>query len=222
MDANDFLMRGGTPAVKFPTIGSSVIGVITRPPKMADVTDPASGEVKRWPNGDAKQQVVIELQTELRESEDDAGERTLWAKGQMQTAIRDAVRAAGAKGLEVGGILQVTLSGEKPTNLNPQKLYSAVYWPPQAAPLEIPPTTPWERDAEQSAPGGWANRASAQPPVSTPQVHVAARPVSTPPAQQPVSAPPNQSFLDRLRQTTANQQAHRNAQGQPQDGEPPF
>lgn len=210
MDANDFLMRGGTPAVKFPTIGSSVIGVITRPPKMADVTDPASGEVKRWPNGDAKQQVVIELQTELRESGEDGGERTLWAKGQMQTAIRDAVRTAGARGLEVGGILQVTLSGEKPTNLNPQKLYSAAYWPPEGG-FQVPAATPWEREAE----------AAPQPPrlpAQAPQVQVAARPVSTPPA----SAPPSQSFLDRLRQTTANQQAHRNAQGQPQDQEPPF
>jgi hypothetical protein len=213
MDANDFLMRGGTPAVKFPTIGSSVIGVITRPPKMADVTDPASGEVKRWSNGDAKQQVVIELQTELRESEDDGGERTLWAKGQMQTAIRDAVRAAGAKGLEMGGILQVTFSGEKPTNLNPQKLFTAQYWPPQAAPMEIPPATPWEREAEQRP-----------APQVRPQATVAARPVSTPPTP---AAPPqvSQSFLDRLRETTANQQAYhqgRNAQGQPQDEEPPF
>lgn len=214
MDANDFLMRGGTPAVKFPVIGSSVIGVITRPPKMADVTDPASGEVKRWPNGDAKQQVIIELQTELHESEEDGGERTLWAKGQMQTAIRDAVRAAGARGLEVGGVLQVTLSGEKPTNLHPQKLFSAQYWPPDSS-FQIPAATPWEREAE-------AVPQPPRPPAVAPQTQVAARPVSTPPAAPASPAAPNQSFLDRLRQTTANQQAHRNAQGQPQDEEPPF
>ena len=236
MDANDFLMRGGTPAVKFPTIGSTVAGMIIRQPKMADVTDPASGEVKRWPNGDAKQQVIIELQTELREAEDDDGQRTLWAKGQMQTAIRDAVRAAGAKGLEVEGILQVTLSGEKPTNLNPQKLYTARYWPPQGG-FQVPASTPWEAEADRGAPGGWSDRGQQQQTFSRPpadthssisapaqasQGRVAARPVSTPPAPHD----PSISFLERLRQTSANQQAYRdqsvNHRGEPQDDEPPY
>jgi hypothetical protein len=148
-DGNDFLMRGGNPSVKFPVLGSTVIGAVTKPIKVMDVTDPATGEVKRWSNGDPKKQVVIELQTELRESEDDDGSRTLWAKGQMVPAIRDAVQRAGAKGIMPGSILQVTWSDEKPSSqrgLQAQKIYAARYWPPEQVPQEVPPS-PGDRPA---------------------------------------------------------------------------
>lgn len=223
-DANDFLMRGGTPSVKFPTIGSTVIGMITKQPKVAEVTDAATGEVKRWPNGEVKKQLIIELQTELRESDDDGGERTLWCKGQMQVAVRDAVRNAGAKGLQVGGVIQVTYASDKKTNLNPQKIFTASYWPPQPAPVEVP-SSPWD---QQPAPqqNFYGQPIQQQPQYVQPQMQatVQARPVTPP----PTSAPPAQhtdnqlSFLERLKQTTEAQQAHRNAQGLPQDAEPPF
>lgn len=242
MDGNEFLFQSMVPSIKFPTIGSSVIGVITKVPKVTEVTDPATKEVKRWQNGQPKMQVIINLQTELRESPDDDGSRTLWAKGQMQQAIRDAVIKSGARILEVGGILQVTYSGEKPTNLQPQKLYSAMYWPPKQG-VEVP-AAPWESQAPQqqswpapntmtpaaTAPTPWQQaeeRQAAQ--VAQLRAQVAARPVSTPPAQAPVSPAaqvPNESFLERLRQTTANQQAYRdgatNHHGDAQDVEPPY
>jgi len=240
-DGNEFLMRGGTPSVKFPVLGSTIIGAVTKPIKVTEVRDPATKEVKRWPNGDPKMQVIIELQTELRESDDDNGERTLWAKGQMQNAIRDAVREAGAKGILPGGVLQVTWSSEKKSSsgLQPQKIYSANYWPPEQVPQTVPAASAWEESgAPQSMPAepmrtppSPAMPQSASPhlaePMRTqqyqPQAVMGARPVSTPPAQ----AGPPQSFLDKLRQTTANQQAYhdqrqRGPQGQPQDEEPPF
>lgn len=235
-DGNEFLMRGGNPSVKFPVLGSTIIGMVTKPIRVADVTDPATGEVKRWNNGDPKKQVIIELQTELRESEDDGGERTLWAKGQMVPAIRDAVQRAGAKGIMPGGVLQVTWASEQASSqrgLQPQKIYSAQYWPPEQVPQPVP-TSPWD---QQQAPAP-AYQAPPQQQYAPPQVTVGARPAAPPPPVQqqlPVSAPPAQpqggppaSFLDRLRQTTENQQAYRdgqaarNAQGQPQDEEPPF
>lgn len=227
-DANDLLMRGGTPSVKFPVLGTSIIGVITKQPKVAEVKDPATGEVKRWPNGDTKKQVIVELQTELRESDDDAGERTLWVKGQMQQAVRDAVRQAGARGLMIGGVIQVTYSADKPNPpLQPQKLFTVVYWPPEQAPVAVQvPTSPWDQPspapAVQQTPWQQVEQRQQQqapaPPQSQPaQSSVGARPVSAPPV--------NQSFLNRLRQTSANQQQaadQRNAQGQPQEPDPPF
>lgn len=242
-DGNDFLMRGGNPSVKFPVLGSTVIGMVTKPIKVMDVKDPATGEVKRWSNGDAKKQVVIELQTELRESEDDGGERTLWAKGQMVPAIRDAVQRAGAKGIMPGSILQVTWTEEKPSaqrGLQAQKIYAAQYWPPEQVPQAVP-ASPQDRPA--APPAAYHQPAAPAYPQQTPwqqaeqqyappQVSMGARPVSAVPEQwlSPVSPPsaqagPPASFLDRLKQTTANQQAYhegRNAQGQPQDDEPPF
>jgi hypothetical protein len=234
---------------------------VTKPIKVMDVTDPATGEVKRWSNGDPKKQVVIELQTELRESEDDDGSRTLWAKGQMVPAIRDAVQRAGAKGIMPGSILQVTWSDEKPSSqrgLQAQKIYAARYWPPEQVPQEVPPS-PGDRPAApqqyhqpaapaypQQAPQQYSPQPQQTPwqqaeaQYAPPQVTVGARPVTPapPPVQQqlPVSAPPAapqggppDSFLDRLRQTSAAQQQYqeqrgqaRNAQGQYQDDEPPF
>lgn len=236
MDGNEFLFRSTTPAIKFPVIGSTVVGMITKVPKVTEVTDPATKEVKRWQNGQPKMQVIIDLQTELKETPDDDGTRTLWAKGQMQQAIRDAVIEARCKILEVGGILQVTYAADKPTNLNPQKIYTARYWPPQQG-VEVP-ATPWETQtpapaamqqqwappvATPATPTPW-QQAEQRQAVPAPAAHVAARPVSTPPG--PVGAPNPQSFLDKLRQTTANQQAYRdemvNHRGEPQDVEPPY
>lgn len=226
MDANEFLFRNTVPSVKFPVIGTSVIGMITKVPRVIEETDPATREVKRWQNGQPKMQVVIDLQTELRENAEDDGMRTLWAKGMMQQAIKEAVKRAGVKILAVGGILQVTYSADKPTNLQPLKLYTAQYWPPQQG-VEVPPT-PWETQAppQQAMATPW-QQAEAQV-AQVPRYPVPSTPAAAPaPAPAPVSAPPNQqSFLEKLRQTTANQQAYRdqatNHHGNPQDAEPPY
>lgn len=228
-DGNDFLMRGGVPSVKFPQLGSTVIGQVTKPIKVVEVTDPRTKEVKRWPNGEPKMQVIIEMLTELRESDEDTGERTLWAKGQMQNAIRDAVRNSGARGILPGGVLQVTYVEDKPTDLQPQKIYQAMYWPPEQVPQQVP-SAPWDQPAPSSA--ATAPAAAARPsyaPVQAAPVQpvVAARPVSAAPQAPVQAAQPQLSFLDRLRQTTAGQQAYqeqrqRGPQGQYQDDEPPF
>src|SRR5687767_699462 len=198
MDANEFLFRNTTPSVKFPVIGSSVIGMITKVPRVIEETDPATREVKRWQNGQPKMQVVIDLQTELRENAEDDGMRTLWAKGMMQQAIREAVMRAGAKLLAVGGILQVTYSADKPTNLQPLKLYTAQYWPPQQG-TEVP-ATPWETQAppQQAMATPWQQAEARAAEVPRYPVAPAA---AAPRAAAPTSAPPappevNASFLE--------------------------
>jgi hypothetical protein len=200
--ANDFLMGGGIPAAKFPNIGDTIIGLVLKPPKLLQVTDPDSGEVKRWQSGDPQMQVVIEVQTELRDSQDDNGVRTIWAKGVMKNAIRDAVRAAGAKGVEPGGLIQVTFSGEEPPRkrgLKPMKLYTAAYQPPSQS-VEIPADPVDVRAPIQQA----VQRPAQTAATPAPQVDLAAT---------------QASFLDRLK---AQAQRNVNAQGQPQDIDPPF
>lgn len=154
-DADQFLMGGGVTSAKFENIGASITGTITDPPEVRNRTDPKSGEVDTWKDGSPKKQLVITLQTSLREDADDDGLRKVYVKGKSMTdAVRDAVRKAGAKGLEVGGRLQVSYvgDGEVPgRGLNPPKLYLAQYARPatqeanaflgltQAPPLAPPP-----------------------------------------------------------------------------------
>jgi hypothetical protein len=136
IDANELLMGGGSKAARFDGIGVTVTG------RILDVTakqqtDFTTGEPKFWPNGDAMYQVLVRLQTEQHEDGDDDGVRTLYVKGKSLTgAVREAVRGAGAKGLEVGGTLTVTYTGDgvsEKRGINPPKLYAAEYVKPDPA-----------------------------------------------------------------------------------------
>lgn len=154
MDANDLLMGGGAPSAKFPTIGTTVVGTITEKPEVQQVRDFSTGEPQFWSDGKPKQQIVVTLATEERDPQisDDNGDRRVFIKGAMVKAVREAVKRSGSRGLEVGGRLEVTYTGdgERKGNLNPPKLYSAVYTPPAAASVDDvlnsepsgPPTAP--------------------------------------------------------------------------------
>jgi hypothetical protein len=138
MDANELLMGGGRAAAKFPTIGTTITGRIAQTPQARQQTDIETGEPLTFANGDPRMQIVVTLATAERDptDADDDGERALYIKGNMLTAIRDAVRKTGAKGLEVGGTLTITYTadGEKKNRaFNAPKLYAAVYVPPSAA-----------------------------------------------------------------------------------------
>jgi hypothetical protein len=83
-------------------------------------------------------QIVVQLQTEEHDpaDPDDDGIRGLYIKSGMLNAVREAVRKAGAKGLEVGGVLTVQYVGDgerKNKAFDPPKLYTATYVPPSAA-----------------------------------------------------------------------------------------
>jgi hypothetical protein len=75
----------------------------------------------------------VELQADGDPDADDRGRVTLFIKSFMKPAIADAVRAAGAAGLEMGGWLSVTYTANgtaKQRGMNPPKLYEAEYKPP--------------------------------------------------------------------------------------------
>jgi hypothetical protein len=134
-DPNDFLMGGSIPSASFLHIGDSILGTIVEPPFMQQQRDMVSGELKWWENGDPMEHMVVTLQTDLRDPQidDDDGRRRLYIKFNMRNAVREAVKKAGAKGLGVGGKLQVTFTSEgEPTarGLNPPKFYEAQYEPP--------------------------------------------------------------------------------------------
>ena len=126
---NDLTSSGGPPAHKFEDIGDKVTIRIDTIEKMAQ-TDFATGEALTWPNGDTKWQFVI------TGTDTATGEAArLFAKGQMLSAVKEALRTAEAKP-EVGGELTVKFDSEEPSQtrgFNPRKIYVARYKP--AAPV---------------------------------------------------------------------------------------
>ena len=134
MEANDLLMGGGVKSATFPDkqYGTTVGGLITRAPVTRQQTDYKTGEPKFFPNGDPMMQIVVQVQTDLRDPAEplDDGVRGLYLKAQMMQAVRDAVKAVGGKGLEVGGHLAVTYVRDEPTPQGrgfDKKIYSATY-----------------------------------------------------------------------------------------------
>lgn len=141
-DANDFLMRGGVRSFPFNNMGDRVDGEILDM-KRQQQTNMDDGKPSYWDNGDPKFMLVITLQTQLRDDDDDDGQRALYCRGgkydiakgkgqSMQLAIREAVRASGAGTITGGGKLTVQYSGEAPAKgkFNPAKLYTAQYTAP--------------------------------------------------------------------------------------------
>ena len=149
VDANDFLMSGGVKSAKFLQVGDSITGTIARRPETQQQRDFATGSAKFWDDGKPMMQLRIILQTSERDPDDpdDTGERALYVKSGMREAIATAVKAAPAKGLEVGGKLQVTYSGDGKAaqkGFNPPKQYQAKYKAPAAGsvPLQEPEPAP--------------------------------------------------------------------------------
>ncbi|MFB7219374.1 hypothetical protein [Streptomyces sp. NPDC056227] len=169
-NANDFLMGGGgAPSASFPTPGTKIGGTITEQPTVQQQRD-LDGKPKFWDDGNPQMQLVVTIQTEQRDPsiEDDDGRRRLFVKGQMKNAVADAVRAAGAPGLQVGGTLDVayTHDGVPKRGFNAPKQYAARYTPVAANLLNsgatqgAPVADPW---ATQTAPAATA------PPVAPAQ-----------------------------------------------------
>jgi hypothetical protein len=143
-DANDLLMSGGILGYKWVAIGDTVIGTIVEEPKVAQSTDTKTGEAQFWPSGDPKMNIVVILQTDLRDPADstDDGKRRLYISSRMMPAVRDAVKRAGAKGIAVGGRIAarwVSGSGQGEGNA---REYAADYAPPTVDPGSLLTATP--------------------------------------------------------------------------------
>lgn len=171
--ADDFLMGGSTPSVKFPAIGAWVSGRITQKPAVEQQRDYTTGELKFWDDGNPQMQLVVTLATAERDpaNPEDDGTRRLFVKGQMKGAVAQAVRTAGAHGLEVGGTLTVkyTHDGEKSNpRFHAPKQFAAQYVAAAASELHSPEPVP---------PGvnPTTGEIASPPPGLTPQQYAAAQ-----------------------------------------------
>lgn len=143
-NADDFLMGGGgAPSAKFEAFGVTVAGRITEKPEVQQQRDAKDNKPKYWTDGNPMMQLVVTVQTDLRDPaiRDDDGRRRLFVKGQMKTAIQEAVKAVGGRGLEVGGHLSITYTHDG-VKSNPAfsapKQYRAQYTAAAAAELHSP------------------------------------------------------------------------------------
>jgi hypothetical protein len=125
---DDFLTSSSKPAIKLAEVGDTVTGKVVEISKLEDKE--INGEVRRWPNGDPKHVYVFTLEI-------DGEQQSLWVRGQMVTAIREAANAAKVASLR-GCTLTVkhTALGEaKQKGYNQPKLYKAKVTP--ATPVEV-------------------------------------------------------------------------------------
>jgi hypothetical protein len=115
MDANELLMSGGIASIgwKDNPVGYTVIGTITDQPKAEQMKKFDSDELAFWPSGDPMMQIVVTIQTDLRDASDanDDGRRRLHISPRMMKPVREAVQRANAKGLEIGGRVAVRRTG---------------------------------------------------------------------------------------------------------------
>lgn len=160
------LTSGAAQAFPFNNIGDTVTGVVVDYKKQ-NQTDMETGEVKTFKNGDPMPMFRVVLQTELRDTPEDDGLRTIYIRGgarpetkSMMAATIAALRAAGVSKIVKGGKLSVTYSGNGTASkrgYNPPKEYTAQYAPPQSgqtAPVSAgtaanPPG--WQQPAGQTA-----------------------------------------------------------------------
>jgi hypothetical protein len=132
-DALEYLM-GGAPTLSFKELGTVHKGKI-RSYEKTQQRDMDSGSPKVWENGEPMWQIVFTLETDERDPEldGDDGVRRLFAKAQMLTAIRDAIRKSGHRGDVKGGVLAVKYQEDGPAKtrgFNPPKVYAARFEAP--------------------------------------------------------------------------------------------
>lgn len=135
-DANEVLMGGGGyPAAKFDTVRTWVGGTLVSKPRSRQETEFGTGKPKTYPkSGDPIYGLLVDVQTDQRTDPEDDGIRRMYIEGRLlKEAVRNAVTAAGASGLEPHGRLFVAWTGDgvpASAGASAPHLYEARYYPP--------------------------------------------------------------------------------------------
>lgn len=192
-DAANFLMGGGLKGARF-VKGQPVKGVISADPAVRQQTDFKTKEPKFFKNtGEPMMQLVVTVRTDQRDPEipNDDGTRGFYIKGNLTKTVRDAVRAAGANNLEMGGELTLTwvsggprYEGDQNWPTEAPKVHTASYVKPtnQAAAAFLgaaQPAAPVPAAQQQYAPGF-----APQPPFQAPAPALPPLPPPAAPAAQ--------------------------------------
>jgi hypothetical protein len=100
-------------------VGGPIVGNGTHPVREYDPLNPGRGPIKTYPNsGDPIFGVHIDIQTPLREEPTDDGVRRIYVdSARFKEAVRDAIRAGGAQGIEPGAAIYCVKTGKEPTGV---------------------------------------------------------------------------------------------------------
>lgn len=160
--AQNFLMSGGVKGALF-LKGQPVRGLITEEPEVRQQTDFKTKELKFFKSGDPMMQLIVTVKTDQRDADNptDDGTRGFYVKNQLTRTVRDAVKATGARGLEVGGELTLTwvsggprYEGDQNWATESPKQFTATYVRPvsQAAAAFLNTAEPTHSQPAQTAP----------------------------------------------------------------------
>jgi hypothetical protein len=149
MGVMDGMMTGGAVGFKFDKVGATISGRVVDITQQQDHLFQQPEKLLWWnrdpgpatgnPADRPKMVFVFTLATELSDGTDeDSGERAVWCRGNLHTAVRDAIRGGLKKSRDIsdeeviGGVLKIQHHGVgKATKGNPPKLYRAKFEPPQ-------------------------------------------------------------------------------------------
>src|SRR5688500_3625813 len=135
---------GGGAALKFPQVGVSHVGIVSRPITNADVqqqTQPGTGQPAFYKDGRPKFVMKVPLKVNPQPGHED-GQAQLYVAGAMRDELVRAMAEAGAPEgpPEVGAVLQITCTGTRPSGpgMNPAKTYQIRYTRPGEQPQMAP------------------------------------------------------------------------------------
>ncbi len=163
--ANALLMSGGIRAEKYDHIGAVMGGTILSAKEdyeyemeLQNGKWVRTGEIRKWKNSnEPKKQLVITVQTDLREDPNDDGRRHMFFDSYRIPVLRDAVQRSGGKGLAIGATIAKRWDSGSGNPGDP-KVYSVGYTAPavgaesmMSAPVATTPQVPYTA-AERAAP----------------------------------------------------------------------
>lgn len=179
----DSLFSSGAPGFfnRDTPVGASISGtVVSISPLQA--TDFATKALETWDDGRPKMLLALTVASNLRNSPDDNGHRTIYIKtwGNQAAEFKRAVQAVGGPTATVSAVVQpgagftATYTGEEPSKFgSPTKLYTYQVHPGAAAvDAALPAQAPQQPPIDP-----WANAAPQQPAWSLPPVQAPAAPV---------------------------------------------
>jgi len=151
---------GGAKAAKFEdrAYGTVIGGEIVADPVMRQQRDYETDEPMTYPDGNPMMQMLVTVQA-VPPTDDDDGQRTFYIRGQLKSAVGEALRKVGVKAPQRGGRLWVKYVSDEPVTLkngkrgNDKKIHAAKYEPPaqatagqffdeQAGNMHLPPDDP--------------------------------------------------------------------------------
>lgn len=181
---------GGGKYFPFKEIGDSITGIIETVHDAEQQTD-INGVPATKADGSPKWQVRVDLATDLRSDEDDDGVRTIYVKAWMTGAIAQAVKSAGAKGLDPGGRLTVAVVAQDPPpqkGMRPVNKFAATYEPPvPGASASANAVLAEALQQQQAAPAAAPAQQVQQAPPAAAPAQAPAAPAGPPPGIDPAA-----------------------------------